>query len=273
MVMWRHEDLGPHVQRAALIIAVPMLPQAAFVRTTLAEDKVDEHALMPEPLFNETMTDIKGDDPGEVEFEVNGFRWQSLRRGAYAMQATIEAEWLTTRHLGLFVEPLFTQALDASGADARNSFGVNGGISWKLLQDFQRAFHMQAELGGRYPLDPSVTTDPGDPALPFTLDLRSGLQRGRWTVRASVGVYLPFGASGRYGFWGLEADADGGRRYPAVVALNFVPSLVALGVPFRIGFGIPWAIGVPRTQPVIGLLVRLFVEGASEVAHAEKDRD
>jgi hypothetical protein len=280
----------PRARDGAVVILAVFVAQAVVARPALGEKNIDEHAPMPEPLFNETMTDIDGDEAGEVEFEINGFRGQSLRRGAYAMQGTIEIEWLATRCLGLFVEPLFTQTLDASGSGPRNHLGVNGGLSWKLLQDFRRDFHLQAELGGRYPLDPSMGTDPGDPALPFTLDLRTGFRRGLWTfrgsagteaggrfahlpVRASIGVYMPFGSSNRYGFWGIEADADGGRRYPVVVALNFIPSLMPLGIPFNIGFGIPWAIGVPGTQPVVGLLVRLFVEGTREVSYAESSKE
>jgi hypothetical protein len=243
---------------------------------------------MPEPLFNETMTDVDSDEAGEFELELNGSRFQSLRRGAYAMQASLEGEWLAFRRLGLFVEPGFTQSLDSTGAESHNLLGINGGISWKLIQDFQHDFHLQAELGGRYRLDPSVATDPGESALPFVLDLRTGMREGRWTfrgsfgaeaggtaahvpVRGSLGVYTPFGSSDRYGFWGIEADADGGRQHPIVVAVNVVPSLIALGLPFKIGLGVPWAIGVRGTEPTLGLLVRLFYESAREIEYGQKE--
>jgi hypothetical protein len=220
---------------------------------------------MPEPLFNETMTDVDGDEAGEFELELNGSRFQSLRRGAYAMQASLEGE----------------------SAESHNLLGINGGISWKLIQDFQHDFHLQAELGGRYRLDPSVATDPGESALPFVLDLRTGMREGRWTfrgsfgaeaggtaahvpVRGSLGVYTPFGSSDRYGFWGIEADADGGRQHPIVVAVNVVPSLIALGLPFKIGLGVPWAIGVRGTEPTLGLLVRLFYESAREIEYGQE---
>ena len=82
-------------------------------------------------------------------------------------------------------------------------------------------------------------------------------------------MYTPFGAD-RYGFLGVEVDADGARRHPFVVALNFVPSLIPLGLPFKIGFGVPWAIGVPRTEPTLGLLVRVFFESSREIEYGEK---
>jgi hypothetical protein len=84
-------------------------------------------------------------------------------------------------------------------------------------------------------------------------------------------VYTPFGSSDRYGFLGIEADADGGRQHPIVVALNLVPSLAPLGLPFAIGLGVPWAIGVRSTEPTLGVLVRLFFESAREIEYGEKD--
>jgi hypothetical protein len=286
--LWR--ALGGRVGRTACVAALGFALQLASIGRAFGEEKPPEHAPLPEPLFNETMTDIDGDEPGEVELEANAFRRRALRRTAYAMQGTVEVEWLATRHLGLFVEPVFSQWLDVSGARAHDRLGLNAGASWKLLQDFQHAFHLQAELGARYPLDPSLTTDPGDSALPFALDLRAAFRRGAWTLRASAGaeagggfahvparasfgVFLPFAACDRYGFWGIEADADGGRRYPAVVALNFLPSLIPLGVPFKIGLAIPWAVGVPATQPVVGVLLRLFVEGEREVSYTRHRMD
>jgi hypothetical protein len=266
-----------------------MLLFACAARSTSASaDDNDQHRPpMPEPLFNETMTDIDSTDAGEFELELNGSRFQSLRRGAYAMQATLEGEWLVFSRLGLFIEPGFSRSLDSTSAESHNLFGIAGGISWKLLQDFQHNFHLQVELGGRYRLDPSAATDPGESSLPFTIDLRSALREGRWTfrgsvgaeaggvaahvpMRASLGVYAPFGSSDRFGFWGIEADVDGGREHPIVVALNFVPSLIPLGLPFKIGLGVPWAIGVRTTEPTLGLLVRLFFESAREIEYGKE---
>jgi hypothetical protein len=150
------------------------------------------------------------------------------------------------------------------------------------VRDVHDDFYMQAELGGRYPLDATMNTQPGESALPFTFDLRAGFRTGLLTLRGSagaeaggafahvplrtsLGAYVPLGAGGRFGTVGVEADADGGRRDPFVVALNVIASLIPLGIPFRLGFGVPWAIGVPSNEPALGLLVRLFVESSREV--------
>jgi hypothetical protein len=83
-------------------------------------------------------------------------------------------------------------------------------------------------------------------------------------VRASAGVFLPFGGSEVFGFWGVELDVDAARASPMIAALNLVPRLSRLGLPFKVGVAVPWAIGASATEPSLGLLVRLFVESESE---------
>jgi hypothetical protein len=241
---------------------------------------------MPEPLFTETVTDLDGYEPGEFELELNGTHLRSWRGGAYALQGGLEAEWLVTRKLGVRAEPTFARSIQTAGAEAESTFGGSVAASWKLVQNFEDDFHLQAEVAGRLPWDTAITVWAGDSALPLSFDLRSGIRRGVLTVRGGVGAvaggssaHLPlrgslalltgFGSGERLSFWGIELDADGSRRTPAVVALNLVPHLGPLGLPFRLGFAIPWAIGVPENQPSIGLFVRLFVESAREITYAK----
>jgi hypothetical protein len=280
---------APAAWRRAVVFALRLFIalRCTSAASALAQDEPPRPPPMPEPLFNETMTDVDSDEPGEIEFELNAFRWQALQGDAYAMEGSLEFEWLITRHLGVFIEPFFTQTLDAGGNDIDRALAVSAGTSWKLVHDTAHDFYMQAELGGRYPLDATQSTDPGESALPFVLDLRAGLRRGLLSLRgsagaeaggtfahvplrASLGAFLPMGAGGRIGHFGLEADADGARRYPAVLALNVIFSLIPLGLPLKLGFGVPWAIGVPATQPVLGLLLRVFVESEREVAYGEQ---
>jgi hypothetical protein len=242
-------------------------------------------APLPEPLFNETITDVEGDEVGEFELEINLLGMRALHRGGYELQTSAEIELLVLPRLGLLIEPGVSRGVERAGAGADYLFGVNAGASWKLIQDVQHAFHLQAELTARLPFDVSRASEPGESALPLSADLRSALRRGAWTLRGSVGVeaggraahvpmrgslglYLPLGDD-RNGFWGVEADADGGRERPFLVALNLVPSLVSLGLPFKIGIAVPWAIGVRSGEPALGLLLRLFIESERELHYEQ----
>jgi hypothetical protein len=238
-----------------------------------------ERPPIPEPLLNETMTDIDGSEPGELELSANGSRRQALKGSSYVLQTSLEAEWLATRRLGIYLEPAFVnQDPPPSHTASKNAIGVAGGLSWKLLQDFENDFHLQAEVGGRYPLEPSTETEPGDPALPFALDLRAALRIGGWTLRGSAGgtaggraAHLPlrsslcaFKALGAHSFIGIEADGDGARQHPFLLAADAVLSLAATGLPLKIGVSVPWALGLPSRQPSLGVFVRLFLESARE---------
>ena len=242
---------------------------------------------MPEPLLTETVTDLDGRESGELEFELNASQFRSRRGGGGAWQASLEGEWLATRHLGVRLEPSLTQTIETAGASSERLLGINGGVSWKLLQDFRHDFHLQAEATGRYPWETNARVDPGESALPLSFDLRSGIRRGFLTIRAGVGVnagaaaaHLPlrgslalltgFGTSDRFGFWGIEVDADGARRAPVVVALNIFPNLIPLGLPGKFGLAIPLAIGVGDWQPSMGVFVRVFIDSASEIEQGRK---
>jgi hypothetical protein len=265
----------------------PVGVSLGLVTTTvvaLAGEPGEARRPMPEPILEETTTDIDGTEAGEVEIEGNAVMLRSRLGGAFDLQLSPEFEWLVTRRLGIKVEPLLERG-ESAGRAPSNSGGVGAGLSWKLVQDFEDDFHLQAEVDGRLPTDVSTVVEPGDSPLPFSFDLRSGLRRGAWTLRNSVGVsmggssaHVPLRASaalltgfeptGRLGFWGVEIEADGARPHPVVVALDLMPDLVPAGLPFALGFVLPYSMGADGKAPSYGLFVRLFIESARESTYA-----
>jgi hypothetical protein len=258
------------------------------VSSSAAADEPDErqYAPIPEPIFTETVTDIDGSERGEVELEANGAVLRALRGGAYALDASVEVEWIVLPRLGVRIEPSMASDRDDGLSAPGVSFGVSGGAALKLLQDFDRQLFVDAELLARLPWDEAAIVQPGDPALPLAADLRAGWRRGpvtlRWgagyggfgdavhlPLRGSVAVLAPFESSGRFGFWGVEVDADGARTAPVVAALNVVPNFAPGGLPFRIGLALPWAIGEEDRRPSVGLFLRVFYESSREIEFAE----
>lgn len=260
-----------------VIVAVLLLSRAAR-----ADQPDERRAPIPEPILSETVTDIDGTEAGELELEVNGSVLRSLRGGARALDTSLEVEWLATRRFGLRVEP--TLSRDADGS-ADTGVGVSGGASWKLIQDFAREFHADAEVLARVPWEQSPIVQPGDPAQPLAFDLRAGWRRDLLTLRWSAGVgafgdaqhlplrgslaaLLPFEESGRFGFWGIELDGDGARGAPFVAAIDVVPNLEPTGLPLRIGLALPWNIGERDDRPSLGIFLRVFYESAREIEFA-----
>ena len=253
------------------------------------DDAKRAHVPMPEPIFTETVTDLDGDDAGEVEIEANLSLFRARRGGAYDWTTSAEIEWLATRRLGLRLEPVFARARNEFPGTPANELSLSGGMSWKLWQDFERDAHLQIELLGRIPFDESQTVQPGDPALPLSLDLRGGFRRGLVTLRHGIGVGVlgdaehapirfsaailaPFEPSYRFGFFGMEVDVDGARRYPMVVALNLVPDLTPRGLPFRIGLAVPWSVGQRETEPSLGIFLRLYYVSGREAEFGRGSR-
>jgi hypothetical protein len=239
---------------------------------------------MPEPILNETTTDIDGTKPGELEVEATASVLRSRTGGAFDLELSPEIELLLTRRLGVKFEPFFERAAIAS-LPPKSSGGLTGGLSWKLLQMFGDDFHLQGEMEGRVPTDSSTVVQPGESPLPLSFDLRSGYRRSAWTLRSSVGVsaggpsaHVPLRGSAalftgfeptmRLGFWGIEIEADGARANPAVVALDLVPSLLPARVPFSLGFVLPYSVGADGKAPSYGFLVRLFIESERERQYA-----
>jgi hypothetical protein len=243
------------------------------------ETPPEQRAPIPEPILVETITDIDAPRAGEIEVELNSSFMRSPEGGAFQLEVGPEIEWLVTDHLGTMLELFGGREADAD-APSVNRFGVGAGLSWKLLHDFPHDFHLQAEARGRFPTDLS-TTEPGESALPFSVDLLSALRAGRWTVRSSIGVsvghgaaHLPvqgsavvltgFGSSQRHGFWGLEATADGAKVAPFALGLDLVPDLTPAGLPIRVGVVGSYTFGAPATLPSWGAFLRIFIESARE---------
>ncbi len=258
---------------AALAMQLVASPQAA------GQAASEEKAPIPEPLLSETVTDIDGTEAGEVEVEVNGSVMRALHGGERALDTSLEVEWLVTRRLGLRLEPTLSRDSDGS---TENGAGLSGGLSWKVLQDFAHDLHVDAELLTRVPWNESPIVQPGDPAQPVALDLRGAWRRdllslrwsggvgafgasGRVPLRGSVAALLPFESSGRFGFWGVELDADGARPNPLVAALDVVPNLEPAGLPLRLGLALPWFVGSEGDRPALGILLRVFYESAREI--------
>jgi hypothetical protein len=239
---------------------------------------------MPEPILGETVTDIDGAEAGEVEWEANGSVMRALRGRAYSLDASVEIEWLVTRGLGVRLEPSLGR--DVSGSKSSIGAGASGGISLKVLQDFERQLYVDVEVLGRVPAtEETPVVQVGDPAQPFTGDVHAGVRLGPLTLRGSVGVgvggasaglplrggaalLLPIDPSGRFGFCGLEVDVDGARPAPAVIALNVVPNFVPAGIPVRVGLALPWVPGEQDTRPSFGIYLRVFYESAREIEFA-----
>jgi hypothetical protein len=248
----------------------------------LAAEAAPGRPPIPEPILVETITDIDAPAAGEIELELNTSYQRARRGGAYELQVGPEIEWLATNRLGTMVE-VFGGREAAAGERSTNRIGASVGISWKLFHAFAHDFHLQAEARGRYPAD-LTSSDPGESPMPASIDVLSALRAGRWTLRNSVGVsigrapaHVPvrgsavlltgFGGSQRNGFWGFEATADGARVAPFALALDVVPDLTPIGLPFRIGLVGSYSFAAPATIPSWGVFLRLFIESGREVEY------
>jgi hypothetical protein len=241
---------------------------------------------LPEPILTETVTDIDSDERGELELAANGLAFRARRGGAFSLDASVEAEWIVHRLVGVRVEPTFALSRDAGQSSSATELGASAGVAFKLFQDFERSLFVQAEVLARLPWDESAIVQPGDPALPLAIDVRAATRRGpltlRWGIgagaygeaahyplRGSVAALLPFEGTGRLGFWGLEVDVDGARTAPLVAAPNLVTKLPG-GIPLRLGLALPLAIGETAERPSFGFLVRVYYESDRETS--ERDR-
>ena len=274
--------------RSQLAVTLAVVASAAlFVASARADEGEPEikRPPLPEPLLTETVTDLDGTEAGELEIAVNASQLVSRRGGFRNLQTSVEAEWLALRRLGFRFEPAYSRSI-APGAGSQGAFSFGAQASYKLYQDFAHDFHLQVEGGGRV-LGPSLLAlQPGDPAARFYIDLRSGIRVGRWTarygvgasagdviehapVRASLAIMTGFASSERYGFWGVEADADWARKQPIIVAPNVVADPTSLGVPFRIGVAVPLLVGAPAATPSAGIFLRVIFVTDREVSLGE----
>jgi hypothetical protein len=270
------EPEGDEHARASVLVAPPSI----LLMVLLAAEAPAERPPIPEPILAESITDIDAPAGGEIEVELNASYLRARQGGAYELEVGPEIEWLATDRLGTMLE-LFGGREAPPGGPSSNRFGASLGLSWKLLHVFEHDFHLQAEVKGRYPTD-LTTEDPGESALPLSIDLLSALRAGRWTLRSSLGVsaghapaHVPvrgsvvvltsLGGSQRNGFWGLEATADGAKVTPFALALDVVPDLTPVGLPFRVGIVGSYSFGAPGSVPWWGAFIRVFFESAREV--------
>src|SRR5262249_21367291 len=155
-------------------------------------------------------------------------------------------------------EPGFSSTREELATSSHDALGFRAAAAWSLLHDFPRDFHAQIEASERVVDDaPDASrTEPGEAPLPFSADLKAAIRRGDWTLRASVGTeaggtpaHAPFRLQAallhpltrdiRFGFVGLEMDADWGRPQPVIVAPNVWADATPIGLPCRLGVAIP----------------------------------
>ena len=238
------------------------------------ETSAPRHVALPEQILTESITDLDAVEPGETEFALNTQTLGAATGGARARQASVEAEWRATSHLGLRLEPSYASLVEEGRSQ---EFGLQGALAWALVRDIKHDFYMQAEATGRVgESDKPFEAQPGDFSLPFTAGIRTGFRFGNVTIRpgagveagaaaahapiwGGVGVLYALGQEGRLGFFGLEMDADAGRRTPFIVAPNFLIDTQAIGLPFRVGIALPWVVGAAATEPLVGLYFRVLV--------------
>lgn len=270
-------------------VIVAALALSTSARATEPREGPSGRPPMPEPIFTETVTDLDGDEAGEIELEIDGATILARRGGARQTTASAELEWLATRRLGLRLEPGLVRSTEA-GESRHATFALGGGVSWKLYQDFEHDFHTQLEIVSRLPRNATRIAEAGEPGQPVAADLRSGVRVGLLTLRGGLGVGIGdtaarspplrmsiaaltgFTETARYGFLGLELDADGARRAPFIVAPNVVADCTSVGLPFRVAFGVPLSLGARETEPSLGIYLRLFFVTERELEYGRTGR-
>ena len=262
-----------------------MISIVLFAVAARAEVDVIERAPVPEPILTETVTDIDGHEADELEFEASGSNSRAVTGGAYELQGSVEGEWLVTNRFGVRGEAFFSGGRRFGENVPRGGFGMSFAGSVKLVRDLRRDFYLQVEAAGRVPFDAPQIVQPGEATLPIVIDLRAawrrafltfrggfGVEAGRFAdvpLRTSLGIFTSLGHE-RFGFVGLEFDGDFARRNPVVLALDVVPSLTSIGLPFKLGFALPLALGVDSTKPSIGFFFRIVVESSRELEYGAR---
>jgi hypothetical protein len=212
---------------------------------------------MPEPLVAESLTDIDGEEAGEVEIDMTAL-------GARRMwSSSVEIEWRALARLGLGVEA----GADDDGHDTDG--GARVGASVPLLH---RGVHLMLEGSARLPAD-AGELEPGEAALPYAIGLRAGWRRGRLALRGgsdlewsadrasavvSGAALVSFGREDR-GFCGIEVLVDAARA----ASLALVPEAAVLldaRVPVRVGLAAPIAIDPSSGEATLAGLLRVVLE-------------
>jgi len=265
--------------RSALFTALVLATKVAHAEEPIARPP------LAEPIFTETVTDIDGFEPGEVEFDVNGAESVARCGGARLVQTSIEVEWKIWSRLGVRLQPSFASSREPLAASSEKKLGFRGAAGWNLIHDFEHEFHLQIEAGGRLLDDTpdAFKTQAGEAPSPFNTDVKAAGRVRGWTGRGSVGteaggtpahaplrvqlaVLHPFTDKIQFGFLGLEADADFGRQHPLIIAPNLFADMTPIGIPGRLGIGIPVVVGALDTFPAAGVYVRLLILTPREAA-------
>ena len=127
----------------------------------------------------------------------------------------------------------------------------------------------------------------GEQALPSSAMLRGASRLGFLTLRPGIGleagnasptlalrgavaVLTPLSPDARFGFFGVEMEADWGRFSPYSVAANVVADLTPVDIPLRLGLALPWTLGADSTAASLGLYFRLFYVSDREQAYGRK---
>jgi hypothetical protein len=273
-------------------LAVSAVMLAAATPAAHADEEAIQRPPLPEPIFTESTTDIDGYEPGEIEFDVNGAGAVARRNGARLYATSVEIEWKVWSRLGVRVEPSFASAREELASAATTAFGLRGAAGWALVHDFRHDFHLQIEASERFIDDTpySFRMQPGEAALPFSADLKAAVRAVSWTLWATVGTEAggapahapfrlqaalmhPFTSETRFGFFGFEMDADWGRPDPVVIAPNVWADATPLGLPARLGVGIPVVVGAPDRSPAAGVYLRLLILTSREASFEGREKD
>lgn len=274
-----------------LVLAFAAAVLLAGEGAALAEEPAPQRPPLAEPIFTESTTDIDGYEPGEIEFDVNASEAVARRNGARLLLTSVEMEWKVWNRLGVRLEPSFASSREELALASENTFGFRAAAGWALVHDFRHDFHLQIEAGQRFVDDTpyAFRIQPGEAPLPFNADLKAAIRVVGWTVRAGLGTEAfgtpahapfrvqaalmhPFTSEMRFGFFGLEMDADWGRPNPVVVAPNVWADATPIGLPARLGVGIPVVVGAPDTFPAIGVYLRLLILTSREASFERKDQ-
>lgn len=229
---------------------------------------------MAEPLIGESVTDVDGDEPGTVEADAKP-TWRRSGDGTMWLTGESAIEIRLTRRLGI------EAGVSGSGwRDHGLRGGIDGGVSYAVLHDFARDFHLQLELrahGDGQLVAPRTSAPPiDDDGAPVDLALRGGW-RTRWLtlrfgagpaiggsgtpVRADAALYTEWGASGgTASFAGVEAVSDGTNSTPVVIAPELVFGFRASGNRFRIGGGVPVFLGNRVSGTFVGVMASVVID-------------
>ena len=279
--------MGP---RAVPVLSFFLAFGVVLGRTEAAPSGLPARAKLPEPIVGESITDIDGEEAGELETDLTlgllfPVRGGPARGRPREWASSVEAEWRANEKLGLSVD-LGLAGVFGPGPDdpTLRVAGVRFGLSWALVTSFRHEFFLQAQLSLRpfAGLFPEVGLELGEPALPYALRVQGAWRRGPFNLRATLGgsygpasddrgapilaslaALFEFGkrvGDGRRGVLALEADYDGARRAPlclipeAILALNPFDTLI------QVEAGVPLLVESTSGMLSAGGLLRLTVE-------------